>query len=524
MNIRYFLLNILLLSFALHSNAQQEVISKPEGIPIPNFFIDNSSLQLIEAEDNYVLFYQNCDFSIQKKGNHQLVLYFPNSKTTKTTELSIPDGNQYVASKVNGDEVIHFYFFHDIRERTIDINWASTSIPTSNSDKKKLIMNSIVNYPVDPKTTTQGYFAESLDKNYFTLVLATFDEKKTIQKFYIVVYNSKFEIDWMQEFTPDFQLKQTDLADVKINNMGKVLVLLNTYNADKRKQYNHELQLLSMYKDNDFTKFSTVTSFGIIQSMKMLVLKNDHYFVAGYYAVKQNATTEGYFTYTFDPRKEKEIVTSYNYKFNDSYKEREATGFAEPAKANNNYDLKCDYLWELPNDFIVMLGEQYLETTTVDPKKKTITYNYFFKNVFYHQFALDGLNAGYDMFPKPQVGTSMKPIKNYAELGLSYAAFLNETTVYLMYNAHISRFDPKGVDQLNSFNSDRQKEACINLVKINKIGDMGKMLIMPPVKDFYYHKLWYSDGWNLIFGLTTKKTYDLEQVRISSEWQWDYSY
>lgn len=168
-----------------------------------------------------------------------------------------------------------------------------------------------------------------------------------------------------------------------------------------------------------------------------------------------------------------------------------------------------------------MMGEQYLETTTVDPKKKTTTYSYFLKNVFYHQFALDGVHAGYDMFPKPQVGTSLTPVKNYADLGLSYSAFLNGTTVYLLYNEHISRFDTKWSSDRISFNSDLKKEACLSLVRINKIGDMDQIMIMPPVKDVYYHKLWYSDGWNLIFGLSTKKTYDLEQVQISSEWQWD---
>lgn len=307
MKIRYLLFNIILISFIANSIAQEGFI--PKGLPIPNFFIENSSLQLIDDKDDYVLFYQDCDYTVQKNGTHKMVLYAPRKKSVQMTELLVPDGNKYIVSKMNNEDVVHFYFFHDLKARTIDINRATSSIPESNLDMQKLSMNTIVTYPVEPKTTTQGYFAESLDKNYFTLVLATFDEKKSIQKFYIVVYNSKFEIDWMQEFMPDFKLKQTDIADVKITNNGKALVLLNTYTAEKRKQYNHELQLVSMYKDNDLTRFSAVTTFGIIQSMKMLVLKNNHYFVAGYYAEKQNATTVGYFTYTFDPRKEKEVLT-----------------------------------------------------------------------------------------------------------------------------------------------------------------------------------------------------------------------
>ena len=501
--------------------AQEVIIPNPSGTPIPNYFIDNADVQVIEDKDDYILFYQDCDWTSNKNGTKKLIQYLPNNKSVNITELTIPDGNRYITSKVVNDEVLSFYFFQNLKNRTIDFNTSTIAIPESNLDSKKLNMNTVYSYSIEPKTTTKSFFAESLNKNYFSLILTTLDEKRSIKTIFVVVYNSKFEIEWMQVFNPDFALKQTDIADMKVTNNGKALLLLSTFNAEKKKQSNHELQLISLYKDNDLAKFTSVTSFGMIQSMKMLVLKNGNYFVAGYYTEKQNATTSGYFTYTFDPRKEKQVLSSYNYKFNETYKEREAIGFAEPAKPNNTYDLKCDYLWEFPNDFVVMLGEQYLETTTVDPKKKTTTFNYFLKNVFYHQFALDGVHAGYDIFSKPQFGTSLNPFTDFQDLGLSYSAFLNGTTVYLMYNEHISRFNKEDVSQLITFNSNYKKEACLALVKINKIGDISKIMLMPPLKDMYYNMLWYSDGWNLIFGLNTKKTYNLEKIQIQSEWQWD---
>lgn len=521
MNIKNLLFYSILTFLGGQIFAQEPILTKPAGTTIPNYFIENAEVQVIENKDDYILFYQDCDWKTYKNETKKMILYTPNSKSVKITELIVPDGNKYITSKVVHDEVLNFYFFHNLKNRTIDFNTSSIPIPESDLDSKKLTMSTLFSYQIEPKTTTQGYFAESLNKNYFSVVLTTLNEKKTIKTIYVIVYNSKFEIDWMQEFNPDFALKQTDIADVKVTNNGKALLLLNTFNAEKRKQFNHELQLISLYKDNDLAKFTALTGFGIIQSMKMLVLKNGNYFVAGYYTEKQNATTSGYFTYTFDPRKEKQVLTSYNYKFNETYKEREATGFAEPAKPNNSYDLKCDYLWEFPNDFVVMLGEQYLATTTVDPKKKTTTYNYFLKNVFYHQFALDGVHAGYDIFSKPQFGTSLNPFTDFQDLGLSYSAFLNGTTVYLMYNEHISRFNKEDVSQLITFNSNYKKEACLALVKINKIGDISKIMLMPPIKDIYYNKLWFSDGWNMIFGLSTKKTYDLEKIQIQSDWQWD---
>ena len=312
-------------------------------------------------------------------------------------DLSLPNGNNYITSKVKDEEVVHYYFLNNKKARTIQLNSAITSIPESASDDKSLKPKMEFTYNVDPKTITEAFYTQSNDKRFFSICLTTFNAQKSINKIYVIVYNQKLEIEWMEEYEPDFKSKQTDVCDYKISNTGKALLLLNTFDAQKRKQYNHELQLVSMNKNKDFTKFTSLCDFGIIQSMKLLLLNNGKYFVGGYYKEKATANTAGYVTFTFDPRKEKEVLTKYVSKFKDSYKERQATGFDEPTKINSDYNVKCDYLWELPNDFVVMLGEQCLETKTVDPKKDITIYTYYCKNLFYHQFGLDGINAGYDI-------------------------------------------------------------------------------------------------------------------------------
>ena len=291
------------------------------------------------------------------------------------------------------------------------------------------------------------------------------------------------DVEWMELFNPDFEGRTSEVADMKISDKGKVLVLLNNYQQVKRKQNDHQLRLLSLYKNNDFTQFIVPTSFGIIQSMKLLVLKNENYFVAGYYAEKQNRTTVGYFTYTFDPRRENEVVTEYRYTFKESYKEREAVGYSAPTKANNEYNFKCDYLWELEGDFVVMLGEQFAETTTVNPKNKEVTYNYFFKDLYYHYFALDGHGAGYDFIPKPQHGSSLAtPITDFTQKGLSYFAFLGEGSVYVLYNESSGQYNAKKTDDWVSFNSDNMREASLGMCRIDKIGLVFKLVVTPPIR------------------------------------------
>lgn len=516
------ILSLIILFFAIVNSAytQEPVIEEPLGTPVPNFNFQNANIQMIADLDQGILFYQNNTPANDNTGIKQLILYSKDNKEIQTLELSLPDGNNYITSKILDDEVVLFYFLHNLKTRTIQLNTAITGIPESASDSKSLKPKTEFTYNVDPKTTTKAFFAESNDKNYFSICLTTLNEMKSINKIYVVVYNKKLEIEWMQEFQPDFKLKQTEISDFKLTNAGKALLLLNTFNTDKRKQFNHELQLVSMYKDNDFTKFSSICDFGIIQSMKLLVLKNGKYFVGGYYAEKPTTTTAGYVTFTFDPRKEKEVLTKYVTKFNENYKERVPTGFEEPARINTDYNLKCDYLWELPNDFVVMLGEQFLETKSVDPKKEITIYTYNCKNLFYHQFALDGINAGYDVYPKPQVGTSLTPVNDIHQLGISYSAFLDGSTVYLIYNDHITRFIDKE-DVLFSYDTEEREDGILVMAKIKKIGYLESKLIMLSPKDTYYQNVWFADLSKIVFGLVTKKTYNLEQFEIMNEWEWE---
>jgi hypothetical protein len=500
--------------------AQEPVIEKPLGTPVPNLNLQNANIQMIADLDQGVLFYQNIEPATDNTGVKQLILYSKDNKEIQTLELSVPDGNNYITSRILEDEVVHFYFLNNVKTRTIQLNTAITGIPESASDSKSLKPKMEFSYNVDPKTTTNAFFSESNDKNYFSICLTTLNELKSINKIYVVVYNKKLEIEWMQEFQPDFKTKQTEISDFKVTNAGKALLLLNTFNSVKKKQTNHELQLVSMFKDNDFTKFTSNCDFGIIQSMKLLVLKNGKYFVAGYYAEKPATNSAGYVTYTFDPRKEKEVLTKYVTKFNDNYKEKEALGYGEPTKINTDYNLKCDYLWELPNDFVVMLGEQFLETKVVDPKKEITTYTYYCKNLFYHQFGLDGINAGYEVYPKPQVGISFSPIQDIHQLGLSYSAFLDGSTVYLLHNDHISRFIDKE-DLFNSYDNQTTKEGILVLTRIKKIGYVESKFIMQSTKDMYYQNVWFSDPGKIVFGLVTKKTYNLEQFEIMNEWEWE---
>jgi hypothetical protein len=520
MKIQTLSLFILFAFFVNFGFSQTPVIEKPKGTPVPNYFIDNAYIQTVADLDDYVLFYQDNDFTVNKSGTNKLILYSKGNKEIQTSDLVIPEGNNYITSKYLNDVVYNFYYVDNLKSRTISLNKAESGIPESASGSTKLYPEQVFSYNVDAKTKTYAYYSESMDKKYFSICLTTLNEFKIIKNIFTVVYNDKMEIVWMDEFNPDFKGKQTDIADYKVTNSGKALLLLNTFNSEKKKQINHELQLISLNKDHDYTWFSNVTTFGIIQSMKLIELKNGKYFVGGYYCEKLNTTTAGYFTYTFDPRKEKQVLTSYSYKFNENYKEKIEEGFEEPVKPNTEYNLKCDYIWELSNDFVVMLGEQYLAFKTVDPKKEITIYTYMCKNLFYHQFGLDGINAGYDLYPKPQIGTSLKPITELSQLGLSYQAYLNQDVVYFIYNDHIKRIEEVG-DPISSFNNEELKEQVVILTKIKKIGFVESKLILLPVKDFYFQKMWYADGRKIFFGATTKKTYDLEQFEIMNEWEWN---
>ncbi|HPB58326.1 MAG TPA: hypothetical protein PLL49_07455 [Bacteroidales bacterium] len=515
-NITITLLSVL---FFVQVSAQDGVLSKPEGTVIPDYDILNTKLSVIDQQDNSVLFMQRTATSPHQREKSQIIDYNLNSKMLKVNEIEYPKEYQYIASKIKRDQLIHFFFVHNTRARTIKLVSSETSMPERSQQNTKLEFDEVFTYAVNPKTTTEAYYAESNDKNYFALTLVTKDENQVIQNVMAVALNQNMEIEWMELFNPDFEGRTSDVEDVQISEKGKILVLLNDYISVKRKQSDHQLKLLSLHKNNDFTQFIVPTTFGLIQSMKLLVLKNENYFVAGYYAEKQNRTTVGYFTYTFDPRRENEVITAYQYYFSESYKEREAVGYSSPTKPNNEYNFKCDYLWELEDDFVIMLGEQYAETSTVNPKNKEVTYNYFFKDLYYHYFALDGHTAGYDFVPKPQHGSSVAtPITDYTQKGLSYYAFRGGRSIYVVYNESIDQYDS---DDWISFNSDNIKEAALSLCRIDKIGIEFKVLVTPPIKDTFFNRVWFADGYNILLGFRGKKDYQVEKLQISSEWDWD---
>ncbi|MDD3645288.1 MAG: hypothetical protein PHR19_07165, partial [Bacteroidales bacterium] len=160
--------------------------------------------------------------------------------------------------------------------------------------------------------------------------------------------------------------------------------------------------------------------------------------------------------------------------------------------------------------------------TKLNPKNKEVPYNYFFKDLYYHYFALAGHSAGYDFVPTPQHGSSLAtPITDFTQKGLSYFAFLGEGSVYVLYNESSGQYNAKKTDDWVSFNSDNMREASLGMCRIDKIGLVFKLVVTPPIRDLFFNRMWFSDGYNILLGFSGKKEYQVEKLQISSEWDWD---
>ena len=94
--------------------AQEPVIEKPLGTPVPNLNLQNANIQMIADLDQGVLFYQNIEPATDNTGVKQLILYSKDNKEIQTLELSVPDGNNYITSRILEDEVVHFYFLNNL--------------------------------------------------------------------------------------------------------------------------------------------------------------------------------------------------------------------------------------------------------------------------------------------------------------------------------------------------------------------------------------------------------------------------
>lgn len=467
-----------------------------------------------------------------------LVSYHRGKKTLNSEKLVVANNFRYVYAHQSDEDFIAYYY-RIAKGNVYELASATIPMKKSSNGSKSVDPTVIASFKFLSKGQVQRYVSVSPDKSMYTISLVAFDAKNVLNGFYVHVFNSKGEELWNQKYNPKIAGTSFEVHDVKLTDKGKVLFLLNAVTGEGKKVTSPTLQLLSLYKTDEVSMKETIT-FGYINSMRLLIKKNLDYFVGGYYSLKNNGGSSGYFTYVFNQHTE-EKINNFNTLFYDDYKEKKTS---EMLFANQDYKVNCNLLHEFSNEFIVMLGEQTAYTRYEDEKSGEVLYNYYNNKVFYNLFSLDGVGAGYELVDKKQTLTEEKhflgpkpvgerkisptpsmvgdpDIFPYQSAALSYCPIIRGNSVYLIYNDNINNYNGEAEGRISA-NLNEDKTVCLVLTKIAKLDDVERKVVMIPAKEKrIFDKVWYFDGTTLYFGVNAKKSYTLEKIVLNDQWSWD---
>jgi len=493
-------------------------ILTPSGPIIPNFYPHISDNEIIENDENTILSHHVVDYTtlFKKMNLEHLISYSKDEKKVKIQELVVPNAKEtnHLFTRKIGDDIIIYYAEQSKKDNQFIVKTTTLSQDIS-TGKKNINLNSLFSFNIGDKESVKYQAVESPDKSKHAFLFIILDRKNVIQKFTIMVFDDRGEYLWQENYNPNFSDKETTMSDFKLTDDGKALLLVLSSSGKKRDV--PDLQLISFHENEQITMDVEISE-EIIQSMKMLILSNDTYFVGGYYAEKKS-TTVGYFSMVFDPRSEALLHKNFS-RFNDDYNEKGVLGFGKLAYVNQRYNVKCDYLFELDNGSVAMLGEQHFSFAVTNSKGLT-TYRYFKKHIICNIFSLDGDKRGYEMIKRSQAFVLGVPVYDLSRFGLSYSPFIKGSDVYLLYNDNIKNFNGKSKNW-ETLNIAHSKTACTVLAKISDIGNAQRKVVMLPNKDGrIFHKLWAFDGERAFFGIMSKKLYSLEQFEVNDQWNWD---
>ncbi len=532
----------------LFNLSSQEFVVEAGGTPLLNYLPESSTQLLVGEEGNKVTFYHNTIHSDPLYRQNQLITYNLANRSVQINNLKLPIGEQPVFSTFDYEGNVMAYYINTSKAKQLKFSQATIAISSKSKAEKEVEPEVLLTHVLEPKDQVLHFAAESPDKNSFGIVLVVIDQDKKLQNYIVYVFNKNGEILWNQIFEPNFKNNHFKVHDFALTNKHKALFLISSATSVKQKLSNPAMHIVSLY-EMDQVNMENPTPFGFITSMKMLILNNGKYFVSGYYEEKYNTFSSGHFSAVYDVRLE-ERATMQTTKFSISFKDRTDEAYDEFAFPNQQYDLACKKLFELPSGFVAMLGEQYREVPLVDPKKGTTSYTNYTKAIVYNIYAVDsdGERAGSEVLKRAQMRSSDMPITYMNDAirhssplynkatglitsthtapatsqGLSFATFTKDDAVYVLYNDHYLNYtEPE--DVWLTANLNEPKETCWVLVRINGPGNVDKKVLMIPDKELkLFNQMWYFDGDNIIFEYKTKKEQLLHHFQLSNQWDWDY--
>jgi len=477
-----------------------------------------------DAEDDsfYIYFnkqsknnYTGVLFIDYKKAPYQGVLYkvSKNLNSYSLANINIPDYNSFIYCTDNKNSIMVFYQNYDKESNILTIK--KVTLDKKNINAEPLIED-VLNFHLENKDYTSFICAGSADKQLFAISMLLTDKKSQLKDLFTATFDNEGEVIWQTTSTPHLENEFFNIADMQVSNDGVVYYCISSYSKEGPKLFNYKFHLYTVEENLTDIQYEDI-DFGTIKDMKMKILKNGKLFIGGYYSEKPDDNAGGSFSYTLNPVS-MEIENKNHQIFSSDY--FQPYNMYNPIKlnfVNQQHRVNCDYIFELYNGKIIMLGEQRADYATYS--NGSYTFTCYAKSIITNTFTPEGDYDSYFMIKKNQAALSNMQYSSPEDLFLSYAAFDNGKNVFLIYNDHTNNLSPttlnKDMFKIGNPFYKINKNSCVTLTQIDENDNIAKWNIMDcTTTKKVYNQIMFINGNEIVFDAFSRKLNTLSKFTL----------
>ena len=482
---------------------------------------------LLKQDDKSAVFYLNTYSNNPKQQYQGIVTYNKTTGTAYNEDMVLPAGYRALSVTPCGDDYFACYYRFNRAKKSFEYATASFPQKKSTNGIRKVTPTVRLTIGLEGRGDILKYTAVSPDESKFAVVLISPDENNRAPYFYCFIYDRNGKELWYDKFIPTIAGNKFFIQDIALTQQGELELLVNS-----AKPKSSTIQLF-FCKKGAITSVDEPVTFGFVNSMKMLRLKNNDIFIGGYYSAEQAGKTLGFFNLVYNTDKNKLTNRNqYTFDFTDKPVYDELT--------DADYVIKCDHIIELPDKIVMMVGEQHA-TLQQHGEKSSMAYKHITNNIYGNRFTLTGNNLGivkvnrhitaysgslatvhddgerigsyilYQKYATPKAPT-------FTNLGISYSTVVQGGNIYILYEDNAANFDEKANDW-EAAAVEKADQNCVVVARLDYSAD--KKVVMMPSKNQTFHDIWCIDGKDIYFGMSGKKDYSLQKFKLDGKWYWD---
>lgn len=484
----------------------------PSGPVVGNFSREHYDKAVMADNDREFVAYGSPIWVKLKKCTHSIITYDKEQQTVAKRDLTLSDNYKRLLAYDAGDT--YFVTYSRYPKSTV-FEYSVASIPKDCAAGYTVTPQTKLTFSIDHNGFVMEYTAESPDHTKHAVAFVYVNKKQKAENFYFLVYDKEGNELLYKVLSPEIYGDSFSVEDLAVTNDGKALMLMRTGTKERQSMHNTAVHILCCGPEGGQSYVKPVT-FGVIQSMRLLVLKNGDYFVGGYYGEKSGEPTSGYFS-CICRQDQEDFDAPKHYAFPGNHRPKHEFMLAYMLK----YFTKCAALHELANGEVVMLGEH---RAMVISTGNGTTYYHYADDIVYQYFNKDGEMTHQQRVPKNQAKQFEQGANDiaptwftYDKLGISFTSFVKGNAVYVLYQDSQANYNKH--DKTPAQMTMGRGNTCTVLARLDSDGPERDMVMLPGKAKRTLHNLWLFDGNKFYFGMASLKDYSIESRSLDELFQ-----